>query len=131
MNAEEYKIIGGRKDFFALLALLAISMVAWFAHQQSLQSNESRKYSVTIFTSPEQKMFFNEIPHKKLLVTGKLGPAEIEWDAHGKVRIASSTCPCQTCINMGWTADASLICVPNGIVVEAIPVKQSFDAVTR
>lgn len=131
MNAEEFKIIGGRKDYYALLALLALSLLAWFAHGQSLQSSESRKYSVKIFTSPEQKMYFNEPPREKLMVTGRLGPAEIEWDAHGKVRIASSTCPCQTCINMGWTADASLICVPNGIVVEAIPVRQPFDAVTR
>jgi hypothetical protein len=127
-------VFAGPTEMLLLMTLLLFSFFIWFfkADANLFQVEPTNRWLITIFSDPPQKIEINYPDKKHLTVTGKLGPAEIEWDGKGKVRIASSTCPCRTCTNMGWSADASLICVPNGIVVEPLRLKtENVDAVSR
>lgn len=131
MKSENYAIFGGRKDWYVLVALLIFSAYAWFAHQSELSKDVGRSYSIRVFTVPQQLFVFDQPQKNRLVIAGKIGPAEIEWDDRGRIRIASSTCSCKTCVNMGWAADCSLICVPNGIVVEVVAEQKNYDAISQ
>jgi hypothetical protein len=84
-----------------------------------------------VFTKPPQEFYVDKISAGTLEVNGKLGPALLEFKANGQFRIASSTCPQHTCMHYGWSADASIICVPNGIVVGVTQRKDKIDAISR
>ncbi len=68
-----------------------------------------------------------------LAIQGKSGNLIIEYDKEKGVRIASSTCPCQVCVNCGWTKNEALICVPNAVVVQPInkTASDKVDAITK
>lgn len=68
-----------------------------------------------------------------LTIQGKSGNLIIEFDQEKGVRIASSTCPCQVCVNCGWTKTDALICVPNAVIVQPIneTTTDKVDAITR
>lgn len=127
-------VFAGREEKLAITLLLLLSLIVWFygLKDSSAPGEASTRWRITVFSEPRQQSEMSCPAEKRLIVTGKLGPAEIEWDEHGRVRIASSTCPCRTCVNMGWSANAALICVPNGIMIEPLAAGiPSVDAVTR
>jgi len=125
-------IFAGNRDWLILLVLLLLSLVAWVAHQNTVRNKFDGACRIKIFTDPPQELTFSGAQMQPVKVQGMIGPAVIEWAKDGRVRIASSACPCKTCVNMGWTNSFSLICVPNGIVVEpVVSGQQKVDAVTR
>ncbi len=68
---------------------------------------------------------------KTMVIQGKTGNMIIEFDKEKGVRVASSTCPCQVCVNCGWTKNEALICVPNAVIIQSVSnnPKSSSDAV--
>lgn len=71
-----------------------------------------------------------------VIVKGKLGNLILDFDKEKGVRIASSSCPCQICVNSGWSKYDSLVCVPNAIIVQPVrqnqdSSKNNVDAITR
>ncbi len=73
---------------------------------------------------------------KSLTIQGKTGNLIIEFDKEKGVRIASSTCPCQICVNSGWSRNEALVCVPNAVIIQPITKSigsssNNIDAVTR
>ncbi len=130
MKSEQPKLISGRNDWLILAGLVIISLFAWYMHSAAPVKGATG-YRIRILTAPEEIINLKRGEKEKIMITGKLGPAEIEFNADGKARIRSSTCPCKTCVNMGYSDAASLICVPNGIVVDIILEKSDFDAITR
>lgn len=131
MSAQQPPVFAGRRDWLIILTMLAVSLLAWLLHSLPATDSKPAGYRIRIFTEPEKIINTGVPADNRLIINGRLGSAEIEWDGGGKVRIASSTCPCKTCVNMGWVSDASLICVPNGIIVEPQTGSSQIDAVTR
>ena len=72
---------------------------------------------------------------KTLVIQGKLGDLTIEFDKEKGVRVASSTCPCQVCVNSGWSKNETLICVPNAVLIQPVTGYEApsnkFDAISR
>ena len=68
-----------------------------------------------------------------LTIQGKTGNLIIEFDKEKGVRVASSTCPCQVCVNYGWTKNEALVCVPNAVVVQPVnkTAVDEVDAISR
>jgi len=130
MTLNQPKLIGGRNDWLILAGLVAISIFAWYMHVATPVKGPTA-YRIRILTTPGQVINIKRGEKENLMITGKQGPAEIEFNANGKARIRSSTCPCKTCVNMGYSDAASLICVPNGVIVDIISEKSDFDAITR
>jgi hypothetical protein len=125
-------LFAGKHDWLIMLALLAVSLLAWAGHNYDGGSGFSGACRVRILTEPPQEMIFSEPQAQPVEIRGRTGPAFIEWGSDNRIRIKSSSCPCKTCVNMGWTDRSSLICVPNGIVVEPqVDGRQQVDAVTR
>ncbi|PKL42169.1 MAG: hypothetical protein CVV41_15440 [Candidatus Riflebacteria bacterium HGW-Riflebacteria-1] len=132
MNGEVPPLFSGKTDWLIMIGLLLVSLVAWAGHNYMQPAGFSGACTVRIFTEPPQKLVFTGPQPQPLTVVGKTGAATIEWGTDGRIRIASSTCPCKTCVNMGWTDSSSLVCVPNGIIVEpAADTGSKVDAVTR
>lgn len=132
MNDNLPPIFAGKHDWLILLVLLALSFLAWAAHNYGSNNGFSGACRVRILTEPPQEILFSGPQAQPVEVRGRTGPAVIEWGSDRKIRISSSSCPCKTCVNMGWTNSSSLICVPNGVVVEPmIAGDQQVDAVTR
>ncbi len=124
-------VFADRNEALVLVLLTFLSVVGILYHFLPA-ATVADKWRLTVFSKPPVTSMISRPAEKRLIVTGKLGPAEIEWDDHGKVRIASSTCPCRTCVNMGWSDSGALICVPNGLMVEPLQNEAaSVDAVTR
>ena len=127
-------VFAGRSEVIIIVMLTLLSFCIWL-QQYSLSGPSGasiEKWRVTIFATTMSSSEISRPPEKRLMVKGKLGPAEIEWDDRGRVRIASSTCPCHTCVQMGWSAGTSLICVPNGLLLEPLSKEaSSVDAVSR
>lgn len=125
-------LFSGRHDWLILAGLLAISLIAWAGHYYGQPTGCRGACKIRIFTDPVQELVFTGPQAHSVQLHGKTGPATIEWNSAGKIRIASSACPCKTCVNMGWTDSYSLICLPNGIIVEPTADTGSvMDAVTR
>ena len=70
---------------------------------------------------------------KTFIIPGKMGNMILEFDQDKGARVASSTCPCQICVNSGWSKNDALVCVPNAVLIKAINSNKdtSVDAVTR
>ncbi|PKL47693.1 MAG: hypothetical protein CVV42_12415 [Candidatus Riflebacteria bacterium HGW-Riflebacteria-2] len=125
-------IFAGKHDWLILLALLAVSLLAWAGHHHGRSDSFNGACRVRILTEPPQELVFNQAQPRPVEVKGRTGLAVIEWGSDKRIRISSSACPCKTCVNMGWTDSSSLICVPNGIIVEPlVNTGQKVDAVTR
>ncbi len=123
-------LFAGRHDWLIMIALLVISLLAWIAHNCSGSAGFSGACKIKIFTDPVQEMYFAGPQAQPVEIMGKTGPTVIEWGRDGRIRIVSSTCPCKTCVNMGWTDGSSLVCVPNGVLVEPL-ADTGIDAVSR
>lgn len=68
----------------------------------------------------------------KLEVEGMLGKTVIEWDTKGNVRIASSPCKNQICVNTGWIKPPFFsFCAPNGVGVQCYSKEAEFDGITQ
>ncbi len=81
---------------------------------------------------PEFKKILFKPSKNPLLVKGKLGTTVVEWDLKGRVRIKSSPCPFKTCVSMGWVhGNSSIVCVPNGVIVETQHSTEEIDGVAR
>ena len=49
---------------------------------------------------------------------------------NGKIRMLEAECPDHTCIQMGWLdSAASIVCLPNHLVIQFAPFQDSVDAV--
>ncbi|MBU1108521.1 MAG: NusG domain II-containing protein [Candidatus Riflebacteria bacterium] len=132
MNKLVPPLFAGRHDWLVLAGLLAISLVAWVGHYYDQPVSFRGACKIRIFTDPAQKLVFSGPQAQPIQVNGKIGPATVEWGDGGKIRIVSSACPCKVCVNMGWTDNSSLVCVPNGIIVDPTAAASSeIDAVTR
>ncbi|MFZ5949550.1 MAG: NusG domain II-containing protein [Candidatus Rifleibacteriota bacterium] len=127
---ESAPVFARRRDFFFIIALLFVSGVAWFAHSREGRGEISR-YRIQIFSQPPQMIELESIPAEPLHLQGILGPATVEFRADGAVRIASSTCHEEICMNYGWIKSGSLICVPNGVVVSVEKGRSDVDAISR
>ncbi|MBQ2594674.1 MAG: NusG domain II-containing protein [Candidatus Riflebacteria bacterium] len=73
---------------------------------------------------------------KTKVIHGKIGDMLLEFDKEKGVRVASSTCPCQVCVNYGWTKNETLVCVPNAVLIQPISgenesTSNKFDAISR
>lgn len=123
-------LFAGKHDWLVMIALLTISLLAWAVHNYSGRTGFNGACKVKIFTDPVEEIYFAGPQSQPVKIMGKAGPAVIEWGSDGRIRIISSTCPCKTCVNMGWTDSSSLVCVPNGILVEPI-ADTNIDAVSR
>lgn len=132
MNESVPPLFSGKTDWLIMVGLLVVSLVAWAAHHYGQPAGFSGACTVRVFSEPPQEFVFTGPQSQPLTVVGKTGTATIEWGPDGKIRISSSSCPCKTCVNMGWTDSSSLVCVPNGIIVEPVADTGSrIDAVTR
>ena len=73
---------------------------------------------------------------KTMVIHGKIGDMLLEFDKEKGVRVASSTCPCQVCVNYGWTKNETLVCVPNAVLIQPVfnnskSLLDQVDAVSR
>ncbi len=124
------KIFAGRLDAAFLVGLAFISLLAWQLHKAEM-NNTAKKVVVKVFSEPTQLYEVSLPASRTMRVAGRLGPAEIQFNADGEYRIASSTCPNGICVNYGWVKTGSVVCVPNGIVVCAEEKENTVDAVSR
>ncbi len=132
MNEARLKLFNGCPDLVFFAILIFASLVAWSIHSISEKLPANRSFIIKIIgENGEHRQEVANKRNEKLAVSGKLGQVTIEWDNNGRVRIASSSCPCQTCVNMGWSSYSSLICVPGGVMVEPQATEDTIDAVTR
>lgn len=131
--SDKLPLFASNIDWLILLLLLSISGSMYYLHKWDIIGDTRISgYAIRILKEPSEEILFTTVPHNKAFeVKGLTGLAQIEWDRDGRVRIVSSACPCKTCINMGWSNRNSLICVPNGIIVDIKSYKSNVDAVTR
>ena len=132
MDNEKYTAIK-KTDWIIILVLLLLPLLikviyAFVPSKEVFYQIKHYKNNIEIVENIEP-----DKQSESLTIQGKTGNMVIEFDKEKGVRIASSTCPCQVCVNCSWTKSEALICVPNAVVVQ--PVIQSsnnhVDAVTR
>ena len=112
--------------FILMLISLIFYLVSKYNHTTNYTYTISRPYG------PNINIYQPQVT--PLVVKGKLGNIIIEWRADGSVRIASSTCPAQVCVNTGWIrGNDSSVCVPNGVVLSCHTNNsiQNIDGVSR
>lgn len=63
-------------------------------------------------------------------VAGRSGTVVVRVDG-GRAWVESSDCPDQVCVRSGKTADGSIVCAPNGVLVRVEGGGRDLDAVTR
>ncbi len=73
---------------------------------------------------------------RTVVIDGEIGKMTIEFDKEKGARVASSTCSCQICVNLGWTRADSIACLPNKVVItksnrNITSQKESVDAVIQ
>lgn len=71
-------------------------------------------------------------PNHGINIPGPLGNSVAEVKP-GAIRMKSSPCPDHYCTKTGWISrpGAVIICVPNQIVIEIVPDKNSVDTIAR
>lgn len=131
MNKDCYQVFAGKKDLAALGFLIVLSLLAWALHSFGDGQTYPTRFHIQVFTDSKKEFDLLKPPENRFKLPGRLGIVELEWDERGRVRIASSPCPCKTCVNMGWVTNSSLICVPGGIIVEPRSSADNIDAVSR
>ena len=132
MDNEKYTAIK-KTDWIIILVLLLLPLLikAIYAFVPSKDFYYQIKYyknNIEIIENIEP-----DKTAETLAIQGKSGNLIIEYDKEKGVRIASSTCPCQVCVNCGWTKNEALICVPNAVVVQPInkTASDKVDAITK
>jgi hypothetical protein len=127
---ETVSIFSNPGELAIIVVLLVFSGFAWLVDAKKATSCPEG-YLIRILTNPETRLHFSAPQSQPLSVKGLAGEMLIEWDEKGRVRIASSSCPCRICQNMGWTDRTSLVCVPNGLILDIIQANDDFDAVAK
>ena len=135
MDNEKYIAIK-KNDWIIILVLLLLpllikNILAFVSSKEVYYQIKHYKNNTEIIENIEPTK-----SNESLTVQGKIGNMIIELDKEKGVRVASSTCPCQVCVNCGWTKNEALICVPNAVVVQ--PVTRAYksssdkvDAITK
>ncbi|RCK79947.1 MAG: hypothetical protein OZSIB_3816 [Candidatus Ozemobacter sibiricus] len=118
-------------DGLLIAVLLVGTGLLWWRDGRAA-SHGRAGYRVFVAGHPERERFFPAPSPTPITIEGVLGPSVIEWDAAGRVRIASSPCPTRLCILTGWVeAPHGTCCAPNGVGVECLTTDRSLDGVTR
>jgi hypothetical protein len=132
MDNEKYIAIK-KNDWIIILVLLLLSLLiktifAFVSSKEVYYQIKHYKNNTEIIENIEPTK-----SNESLTVQGKIGNMIIELDKEKGVRVASSTCPCQVCVNCGWSKNEALVCVPNAVVVQPInkTAADKVDAITR
>ena len=106
-------------DIVFVAALLMLSLILVIFRPGNTELN--KVYRIKVVGVPERTKVFQEPSPKPVKIKGLKGISIVEWNAEGKIRIASSPCPMHICTSMGWIgANNSVVCIPNGVIVECI-----------
>ena len=132
MDNEKYIAIK-KSDWIIILVLLLLPLLIKAIY--AFVPSKDFYYQIKYYKN-NNEIIENIEPDKTaetLTIQGKSGNLIIEYDKEKGVRIASSTCPCQVCVNCGWTKNEALICVPNAVVVQPInkTAADKVDAITK
>lgn len=123
----------GKGDSLLILGLAFMGMIAWLVSRFGfvgadaflIKSNNNGIETIQTVTLDSDKT---------ITIKGQIGEMKLEFKPDKGARVASSTCPCQVCVNSGWSRTEALICVPNGIIIQPKLNNQNpdtADAVTR
>ena len=135
MDNEKYIAIK-KNDWIIILVLLLLpllikNILAFVSSKEVYYQIKHYKNNTEIIENIEPTK-----SNESLTVQGKIGNMIIELEKEKGVRVASSTCPCQVCVNYGWSKNEDLVCVPNAVVVQ--PVTRAYksssdkvDAITK
>ena len=113
-----------------VLALAIFSYLIYFLLDQGDSSlNAKIMADGSIFT--EINLYHPGHDHL-INVPGPLGTSVAEVKP-GAIRMKSSPCPAHYCMETGWInrPGAVIVCVPNRIVIEIVPDKNSVDTIAR
>jgi hypothetical protein len=113
-----------------VLALAIFSYLIYFMLYQG-DSSLTAKIMVdgSIFTEID---LHHPIPNHCINIPGPLGTSIAEVKP-GAIRMRSSPCSDHYCMETGWInrPGAVIVCVPNRIVIEITPDKNSIDTIAR
>lgn len=120
-----------KRDLILIASLFIIGIVAWFLGQ-NLNGN-TRGYIIKSYVGDEYNVKEVALGFSGfVMLKGRLGDMQIEFDPEKGVKVASSTCRCQTCVNLGWSKSESVVCLPNATVIQPLlDGNKKYDAVTR
>lgn len=134
MNTEKYVALK-KSDWYIILILVLLSVFVITVH---IYLPGKDVYFQIKYYKDSNEVTDNIEPDKesKIVIHGKVGDMIIEFDKEKGARVASSTCPCQVCVNSGWSKFDSLVCVPNAVLIKPINKESAssdskIDAVTR
>ena len=133
MSEEKY-ISLKKTDWYIIISLVLLSFFIMAVHAY-LPSKDV--YFQVKYYKDSNEVIENVEPDKKskLVIHGNIGNMIIEFDKERGAKVASSTCPCQVCVNSGWSKYDALVCVPNAVIIKPNKVDSDFnncaDAVTR
>ncbi|NLI78078.1 MAG: hypothetical protein GX442_16795 [Candidatus Riflebacteria bacterium] len=130
MNALERRFFTVADGVVIALLLLGTGLAWWWGTPRA--GRHPSGYRLFVAGHPERERFFPKPPAGPVVIEGVLGPSVVEWDAAGRVRIASSPCPNRLCISLGWVqAPLGTCCAPNGVGVECLATDTFLDGETR
>jgi hypothetical protein len=111
-------------DVLVVALLLVGGLLVWGAARgRSPGPAGTFSLEIQVLGHPERTARLERLPAEGLEIIGLLGPARLESNADGLIRVAHAPCPGQTCRRLGWVAPPeTLCCVPNGIIVEWRPL---------
>ena len=133
--AEEKYIDLKKSDWKIIISLIFLPLLISVIYYSISPRNDY--YKIKHYENNKEVIDIVESNRTQLLkIQGKIGEMHIDVNKEKGVRIASSTCPCQICVNSGWSKNEALVCVPNAVIIQPITKshKQSsnnVDAVTR
>jgi len=101
-------------------AVAALSIAAFGAFNTREAGASQGSCTIVVRTADGQDQRFPQpadIP-SEITVRGRCGPMVVERGQNGLVRVASSVCPGQNCVRMGWVRPAEgIVCIPNGVLI--------------
>ena len=132
----EERYVALKKSDLAIIIILAI-IPLFIKVLYSFVPQCNDYFMVKHFENGEEKIENIEADKtKSITIHAKYGDMILEFDSERGARVASSTCPCQICVNSGWSKIESIVCVPNSVIIQPIAeISESssnkVDAVTR
>ena len=126
LKAKDWLIILGLVLFAFIIKVISSFLIPQEVYYQISNYDGTKKVKDNI--EPDE--------YSSLIIQGKTGKMILEFDKEKGARVASSTCPCQVCVNSGWSKNDALVCVPNAVIVKPVNNSKSkenkaVDAVTR
>lgn len=132
MNNEKYVAIK-KSDWIIILVLVLLPLLIKAIY--AFVPTNDVSFQIKYYDAKGNEITENVGPDKTntIVVPGKIGNLILELDKEKGIRVASSTCPCQVCVNSGWTKSDALVCVPNAVLIKPININKdnSIDAVTK